>query len=160
MCNTFNNKENTKEINKRYYCIKCADIREEEKAKHKDGWEELFEYICDLYKINTLTGMMFKQIKEFRDIYGYTNKGIFLTLKYYYEVLENEVKDDTGLGIVVYYYEKAKQHYIAIRDVKKHIQNFELDEQLKIVKIKNIDIKDFEKKKQLSFDNIDWTESE
>lgn len=160
MCSKLNNKENTTEINKRYYCIECSEIKEKEKAKHIDDWEELFEYICELYNIKKPTGMMFKQIKEFRDTYGYTNKGIYLTLKYYYEVLDNEVKDDTGLGIVVYYYEKAKQHFIEIRDVKRHVKDFEINEQIKIVKIKNIDIKDYKYKRQLPLDNINWTESE
>ena len=160
MCSNLNDKENTKKIDNKYYCIDCAKKREEEKAKHKNDWEELFEYICELYNIKTLTGMMFKQIKEFRDTYGYTNKGIFLTLKYYYEVLENEVKEDTGLGIVVYYYEKAKQHFIEIRDVKRHVEDFEVNEQIKIVKIKNINIKNYEYKRQLPLDSINWTESE
>ena len=157
MCNTLNDKENTTQLSdKGYYCIECAKKREIEKAKHKDDWEELFEYICDVYDIDTLTGMMFKQIKDFRDTYGYTNKGIYLTLKYYFDVLENEVKEDTGLGIVIYYYERAKQHYVEIREVKNHIKDFEIKEQLNTVKIKNINIKDYKYKKQLSLDNVDW----
>lgn len=160
ICGIMNDKENTREIDKRYYCLECADKREKEKAKNKDDWDELFEYICELYNIDTLTGMMFKQIKDFREAYDYTNKGIYLTLKYYYEISENEVKEDTGLGIVPYYYERAKLHYIDVLEVKKHLKDFEVNEQMNVVKIKNIDVKEFKKRKQLSLDNVDWTESE
>lgn len=81
---------------------------------------------------------------------------MYLTLRYFYEVLENDVKEDAGLGIIPYFYERAKNHYIDILEVKKHLKNFEVDEQTNTVKIKNINIKEFKKKKQLSFDNIDW----
>lgn len=159
-CKKYNDKENTKSLDGRYYCVECAEAREIEKARNKDGWEELFEYICDLYNIDTLTGLMFKQIKDFRENYNYTNKGMYLALKYYYETLGNEVKDNTGLGIIVYCYEQAKQHFIETRDVRMHIKDFEIEEKLNVVKIKRIDIKDFEYKKQLPLDNIDWSEEE
>jgi hypothetical protein len=160
MCKTLNNREDTVTISNRYYCVECADKREEEKARNKDNWDELFDYICDLYNIDTLTGLMFKQIKDFRDNYNYTNKGMYLTLKYYYETLDNEVKDNTGLGIIIYYYEQAKQHFIESKEVKKHLGEFEIDEHINIVKIKKIDIDDYEYKKQLSLDDTTWDEEE
>ena len=40
--------------------------------------------------------------------------------------------------------------------MKKHLKDFEMDEQTNIVKIKNIDIKELKKRKQLPLDNIDW----
>lgn len=161
LCNKLNDKENTKQISNKYYCLECAEEREVQIHKNKDGWDELFNYICELYKIDTLTGMMFKQIKDFRDNYNYTNTGMYLTLKYYYETLGNEVIDNTGLGIIVYYYEQAKQHYIESKEVKKHTEEFEINEELNIVKIKpNNNIKKSIYKKQLSFDNIVWNEEE
>jgi hypothetical protein len=159
-CEKLNDKENTEVIDNRYYCIECAEKRVEEKARNKDNWDELFDYICELYNIKTLTGLMFKQIKDFRDVYSYTNKGIYLTLKYYYETLDNEVKENTGLGIVVYYYEQAKQHFIESKEVKKHLEDFEIDEHVNTVKIKKINIEDYDYKKQLPFDSTTWDEEE
>jgi len=159
-CNKLNDKENTQKLDNRYYCIECAEERTKEKAKHMDGWDELYSYICELYDINTLTGMMFKQIKDFRDNYGYKNSGMYLTLKYYYEVLENEVKEDTGLGIIVYYYERALKHWLEVREIQKHLESFEINEELNVVKIKNIDIQNTINKKQLSLDNVNWGRGE
>lgn len=159
-CKKMNDKENTKIISNRHYCIECAKKREEEIARNRDDWDELFEYICELYGMETLTGLMFKQIKEFKESYNYTNKGMYLTLKYYYETLGNEVKDNTGLGIIVFYYEQAKQHFVESVLVKKHTEAFEENEKLNIVKIKKMDVEDFVFKKQLSLDDTTWGEEE
>jgi len=149
-----NEKENTEIIDNRYYCIECAENRKKEKERNKNGWEELFEYICELYNIDTLTGMMFKQIKDFRENYNYKNKGMYLTLKYYYETLENEIKEDTGLGIIPYYYERAKQYFLEKQEIIKHTEEFKSHESINTVKIKiHKDIKDYEKIKQLSFES-------
>ena len=158
LCNTMNDKENTKEISKRYYCIECAEKEEKRKEKTVDGWDELFNYICDLYNIDNPTGFMFKQIKDFRDNYNYTNKGILLTLKYYHETLGNEVKEDAGLGIVIYYYEKAKKHFIETREVKKHLENFQENEEVKTIKVKK-NFFERDKKKELPVDTS-WEEED
>ena len=160
-CGTMNDKENTKAISNKYYCIECGDIREKKIEKNKDGWDELFDYVCELYNIKTLTGIMFKQVKDYRNINNYTNKGMLLTLKYYYETLENEVKEDTGLGIVTYFYEEAKKHYIEKLNVKKYMKEFELKEEVKTIVINSNNIvnsKNNYNKNQLSFDTSTWEE--
>lgn len=158
LCNKLNDKENTQQLDNRYYCIECAEIRTKEKSKHMDGWDQLYDYICEIYNIPKLTGLMFKQIKDFRDNYDYKNSGMYLTLKYYYEVLENDVKEDTALGIIPYYYDKALQHWLEVREIQRHTEGYELNEQINIVKVKNIKIDDFKNIKQLSFDNVNWEE--
>lgn len=157
-CNTMNNKEDTIKINNRYYCISCGEERQKEIEKNTDGWDQLFEYICELYNIEKPTGMMFKQIKDFRDEpYNYTNTGMYLSLKYYYETLGNEVKEDTGLGIIPYYYEKAKKQFIDIHNIKKYMNEFEESEEEKTIKIFPPKLKPkIENIHKLSFENIKW----
>jgi hypothetical protein len=152
-----NEKEDTVKIKSRYYCPSCAEEEKKDQVvrdKQKESWSELFEYICEVYEIGTLTGMMFKQIKDFKNDYGYTDKGIYLTLKYYYEILGNEVKEGTGLGIVIYFYEEAKKHFIEKLSVTNNEKSFEENEHINIVEI------DFSKKrtfkKPLSFEYIEW----
>lgn len=158
-CGNYNDKENTKTINKRYYCLSCAQEKEKRLDVTKKGWDELFECICEIYKIKTLTGMMFTQIRKFRDEYNYTNTGIQLTLEYYYKTLGNELKEDVALGIVPYYYERAKNHYIDKLNIRKYMEDFEDTETISQV---NINLKDLQKNRpkesirQLSFSNIVW----
>lgn len=160
VCKKMNDKEVTIEISAKYYCEECAEIKEKELLKNKDGWDELYDYICNLYNIETLTGLMFKQIKDFRNIHNYTNKGILLTLQYYYETLENELLEDTGLGIVIYYYEQAKKHYISKMEIKKYMKNFELNETVTTVAVNPYILKQINLNKPLAFETTDedWDE--
>lgn len=157
-CGKKNNKEETIKIQTRYYCLDCGEKKKKKTELNLDGWDELYKYICNLYDIDKPTGMMFKQIKEFRTEYGYTNKGIYLTLKYYYETLGHEIKENTGLGIVIYYYEQAKQHFIATLEVKRHAEKFEPNEKINMIKIKIKDEKKYNIKNQLSLNDIIWEE--
>ena len=158
MCNKMNEKEYTIKISGRYYCKECGEKRQIEISKNTDGWNELYEYICSLYGIKEPTGMMFKQLKEFRDKpYNYTNTGMLLTLKYFYGTLGNEVLEDTGLGIIPYCYEQAKKHMTEIINIHNHEVDFKNTEELKTVKIKKNTIKN-KNKRFLSFNGIQWEE--
>lgn len=120
--------------NRTYYHPDCLEEKlekeaeeRERKQKEREDWEELFEYICELHGIDTLTGQMFEQLKRYRDQYGYTHKGIYLSLKYFYEVLGRTVREGDGLGIIPYMYDKAKKHYIETRNVEEALNNIEDD---------------------------------
>lgn len=153
-CEDFFLKDETIVKSSKRYCNKCLEIKEEESAKYKNDWDLLFEYICKLYNIDKPTGMMFQQMKNFRTEYNYTNIGMYYTLLYYYDVLENEVLDDTGLGIIPYFYDKAKKHYNKIFNLEDMVEDFKNEE-----KIINIKTKVMEKiiipKNPLPLD-IDW----
>ena len=163
LCDTMNLKENTTKIKNRYYCKdSCAEEQlaiQKVKDKDNEEWSELFEYICEIYEIDTLTGMMFSQIKKFKDEYGYTNKGIYLTLKYYYEIEDNEIKEGTGLGIIIYYYEKAKKHYIEKMKVANNEKEMETTEMIKLVEV-DLSQDVYIHKSPLSFDDLEWEEDD
>lgn len=159
ICEEMNDKEDAIKISNRYYCKKCGEQRQVEINKNRNGWDELYEYVRALYNVKQLTGMMFKQLKEFRDEpYNYTNTGMLLTLKYFYETLENEVKEYTGLGIIPYFYERAKKHSIEIIKIHNHEVDFKYSEKQKTVEVKKQKSKKIDRK-MLSFDNIQWEEN-
>lgn len=132
---SFEKEDLTLRSNKKY-CKECLEIHNEQVKKNKSSWDLLFEYICEVYKIEKPTGMMFKQMKDYRsEDYSYTDIGMYYTLKYFYEVMEdNKVLEGSGLGIIPYFYEKAKKHYNKIFDLEDIVDNFENIEQ--VVKIK------------------------
>lgn len=102
-------REAIRHTNGRYYHEECY----EQNKGEADHYKELITYICeDLYKIKRPTGMMLMQIKRFREEFDYKYKGMELTLKYFYEVLGNKVREGDGLGIIPYVYEDATNHYI------------------------------------------------
>lgn len=156
VCNTMNDKEETVAYGNRYYCKTCY----EEKEQSVDGYKRLVSYICRLYNINKPTGMMLKQIKDFKNEYGFTDDGIYMTLRYYYELLDNKVLEGVGLGIVPYYYEKAKQQYLTLINVENMVENCEKDIERTVVinaDIRNRIINNF-RNKNINFDGIDWSE--
>jgi hypothetical protein len=136
-----NEKEEAVSHKKRWYCPPCLEEkRKKEENKHNDpsDWDQLYEYIKELYG-HPPTGIMFKQLGTFRKPpYNYTNMGMLLTLQYFHETLGNEVLTDGGVGIIPYVYEEAKKNFIKNKEVNKF--NFECDYS-PMLKIKRIKVK-------------------
>ena len=132
-------KEETIIKSQKRYCKTCLEIKEEESALYKNDWDLLFEYICKLYNIDKPTGMMFQQMKNYRAGYEYTNIGMYYTLQYYYKILENEVLEDTGLGIIPYFYDKAKNHYNRMFNLQDIAEEFKGEEKSIQIKTKIAD---------------------
>lgn len=160
-CGTMNTEDKSTIYKKRHYCNNDSclpsqkKIDEDKDVKNSD-WVELYEYITEIYG-HPPTGMMYKQLGEYRSPpYNYTNKGMYLTLKYFYDTLGNQVLDGSGLGIIPYVYENAKREYIINMEIDSYNQEFEIKEN-----IKTIDVHDTfsgirrMKNRLISFDNID-----
>lgn len=139
-CGEMNDEENSILYKKRRYCKDkdCLKIKEEEdseKNSKNDDWVELYEYITELYG-SPPTGMMFKQLGEYRkEPFNYTNKGMYLTLKYFYETLKNPVLNGTGLGIIPYVYDEAKKNFIENMEINSYNDEFEINEKPKLISV-------------------------
>ena len=136
VCGTFNEKENAIYHNSKYYCKVCY----ENKQNESNDYKELISYICELYGIDVPTGWMLKQIKDFKEQFNYTYKGIRSTLHYFFEIQDgNDVADSIGIGIVPFVYDEAKKFYIdkkAIRDSVIGMNLEEMESNKKIINIK------------------------
>lgn len=146
-CGTKNEKENTIKHGKSYYCVECFEDLEE--------YKNLIATICEIYRIETPTIQMLSQIKDYKSKYNFTNSGIKYTLKFYYEILENSVMDNVALGIVPYFYDKAKNYYKNRFDLEEKAEIFVNKEQVKTFKVNN-NKQEF-KRHELDI-NIDWSE--
>lgn len=132
-CNKNVKKSEAVHHSSKYYHSECYAMF----IKNRDDRAELIDYICCLYKINKPSGMILKQIKDFVEDYGYTYKGITLSLQYFHETLSNPIRKGDGIGIVVYVYEKAKDHYTQVLNAKKSLKKVDGE----YVKQKTIHIK-------------------
>ncbi|WP_291567111.1 MULTISPECIES: hypothetical protein [unclassified Clostridium] len=155
-CKKTNNKEDTVKHGNRYYCKECY----ENISKRDEYWDDLFTYITEIFNIDKPTPLMFKQIKDYKkEPYNFTDKGIYLTLKYCKEILNKNFEDyNSGIGIVPYYYERTLQHYINIDNIEESLENFHVNEDVKIINVK-LKNNPFKKKETLSYD-IDWSEDD
>lgn len=124
-CGTYNDKENTVYHNSKYYCKICF----ENKQKEAQDYKNLVAYICGLYQIEAPTGWMLKQIKDYKEQFNFTYRGIKTTLHYFYEIQEgNSVEDSMGIGIVPFVYDEAKRFYIEKKAVKDSLKDCDLEE--------------------------------
>ena len=106
-----------------------ADCKAKESNETKNDSEKLFEYIMLLYNEGFVDPAKQKSIKNMIDTYGFTLSGIHGTLVYLFEVLKKKPTDSNYLGIVPYYYTKAKNYYTELARVKevnsqKNIENY------------------------------------
>lgn len=76
--------------------------------------QKLEEYIKFLLEEDYVNARVRKQIKDFREEYGYSYSGMLKSLIYFYEVKGNskeKAKASGGIGIVPFIYEQAKLYY-------------------------------------------------
>lgn len=135
-CKEMFHREDGIQVKRRYYHPECLEkkrednrLNEQKSADESKGesqdYKDLIEYICNKYDMKRPSGMILKQIKDYKEQYDYTYKGMELALRYFYDTEGNSVKDDTGVGIIVYVYDRAKNFYIRKINVESSIQEEE-----------------------------------
>lgn len=127
-------KKKAKKVSGRWVCLSCLEKRE----KIADDRQELYDLVAELFFLKYPTGMMMKQIKDFKDNLEYTYKGMTLSLVYWTETLGNSMSNAKGVGIIPYIYEDAKKFYIEKMNVKSKIDkmngSFTSKKEVKITK--------------------------
>ena len=97
----------------------------------------LFYYVADLFGI-PVNDCCFVQAKNFLS-QGYTYRGMYLSLKYFYEIKKGNIeKANGGIGIIPYIYSEAKAYYTKVETTKAKIEaeiKKYLEEKKEIVKI-------------------------
>lgn len=114
------------------YCERCLN----KKHKDKEDRNSLYKLICELYDVTYPTGMMLKQIKQFREENGYTFKDIEYTLLYIRDYKNNiDFHYKYGISIVPYIIDEAKEYKIKVQEQMKS-GGFEVNKEKSIVSIK------------------------
>jgi hypothetical protein len=133
--------ENTKVYKNKKYHIKCyKELVDELYNKSKtsqDIKQELYDYICRIFNLKEITPLIKIQLDKYYTEYEFTYEGMLYTLKYFFDVMENDVGKCEGIGIIPYVYQEAKEFYV----LKDHLYDLEIIEnpiENKIVKIKPI----------------------
>lgn len=97
---------------RRYAHSHCVPKRQEEVSKQEQDYNDLIEYIKRLYKTPTVLPSVVKQIKEFKQQYGFTYTGMRKTLYWYYELKNNNITKSNGqIGIIPYIYNQANDYF-------------------------------------------------
>lgn len=141
--------EAIRHTNKRYYHKECFDKATAD-SRH---YQELIATICRIWGIDRPTMQMVRQLKLYREDpeMKCTNKGMQLTLEYYYDLLGNKPDRSHGVGIIPLYYDEAREQYIRELNIKKSIEQYSNGEEIVVYVNPN---KKEPKKNFIDIDNI------
>lgn len=117
------------------YCINCYNI----KIKESEDYENLIAYVCKCFNQPKPTGLILKQIKDYKESFDYTYAGIHYCLWYLVEIKNMKLDIKYGIGIVKFEYEKARDYFLQQQNIKQsaQMQVSEPVEVVRSVKIKN-----------------------
>ena len=103
----------TKPRANRYAHAACDQQANANKTQEEKDYEQLVEYIKQLF--GNPNPRVWKQLKEFKDMYGYTYSGMYKTLVWWFELKHGDIeKANGGIGIIPYVYDQASQYYYAL----------------------------------------------
>lgn len=99
----------------RYAHKTCYDKVQASKSQDEKDYEELTNYIKELYDIKIINATISKQIKTFREEYDLSYTGILKTLQWWHEIKKNKIEDKNwGIAIVPHIYDQAEEYYRGI----------------------------------------------
>ena len=82
------------------------------KPRKQTSQEVLYDYLCSLFGITELTPLLNHQLQKMLKENKFTYEGIYFSLKYYFEIKENPVIPEYGIGIVPLIYNDAKIFFL------------------------------------------------
>lgn len=141
-----NSEESIPYKNKHYH----PECYQEQKIK-----DDLYEYICRLFTFKAPGPRIYSQISKYI-AKGYTYKGIYQALQYFYEVKHGDIKKaNEGIGIVPYVYDEA-QHYYAEKQNQQIELAKKIGESIATTNVTKIVKQKPKEKKKLSYDIEDF----
>lgn len=112
------NKEPCQKIGLRYAHQECYDLNFTEEDDYR---EKIYQFVKKIFGPNYKYQAIETQRKSFVKK-GMTNKGIYYTLKYYFEIQNGSIEKSAGrIGIVPYVYEEAQEYYEKIDKMARRL---------------------------------------
>lgn len=106
-------------IKNRYAHAACATG---EASTQDQEEEEMYAYMKQLFQTDTLATRIYQQVRQYLGE-GKTYKGIYKTLKYWYEIKNGSIEQARGgIGIVEYIYDDAQAYWVAVQMAREHNQ--------------------------------------
>lgn len=157
-CKEVVNKDQTsKKYQNKTYHMPCYKKMIEEKYENNKGQDnykqELYEYICDVFKIEEITPQIMSQIDKYYKEYNLTYSEMKDCLYYYSEIMNKTLDIKYGVAIIPYIMNDVRQIY---EDVKLATElNKDID-MTKVVKQRKIKINqpDYSYKKNINMDEL------
>jgi hypothetical protein len=117
------------------YCKECHDNL----LAETENYKLLVSTICEYFNLKEPTGLIVKQIQQYKNEYGYSNSGIGYTLWFIKEIKgKNFNETKYGIALVKYHYEEAKRYFEQQEKILNSVKNEQTEVKTRQVKL-NID---------------------
>ena len=122
----------------RYAHKRCAEKQDPQKLKDESDRDIFYQYIKELFGPNYDYVRINRMAEGYQKKYNYTFRGMYFTLKYFYEV-RNGARGEANesVGIIPYVYEQAKRYYYQIHLAQERNKSVILKRDRDIVRIKS-----------------------
>ncbi|MDD4358881.1 MAG: hypothetical protein PHY30_03655 [Candidatus Pacebacteria bacterium] len=140
-CKELVNKDQTcKKYQNKTYHMTCYKKMIEEKYKENMGQEdyrkELYEYICDIFKIDEITPQIMSQIDKFYKDYNLTYTEMKDSLYYYTQIMGKTLDIKYGIAIIPHIINEVRQLYEDVKLATELNENVDITKAVKPVKVK------------------------
>lgn len=122
--------EDTVKAHKGYFHSDCH----EKYKRQMENREKLCLYIAEKYNLAYPTGGMLKQIDEYHRNRNYSYRAMLSTFKYMFEVEKIQPKENVGIGLVTFYYEKAKKYHMNLESIANSATGISINNEVSKVK--------------------------
>jgi hypothetical protein len=116
-CETLLEKEEKYIYSGKTYCKNCYDKLQ----KERENYNQLLETIMNYFEIQVIDGLMYKQIKEYKEQFNYNYTGMTYTLWYCKEILNKKFDRKYGIALVKYEYNNAKDYFIKQQQIQNSV---------------------------------------
>lgn len=104
------------------------------KVKETEDREKLYGLIKEIFNLNFPSGLMLRQIKQYKDERNYSYKNIMFTIDYITHQKKIKLQTQYGIALVPHYYDEMISYY---KDLKRRRENTVIEKQeIRRIKIK------------------------
>ena len=94
------------------HCPECY----ERKVKEVKDREALYNLLKQVFSINFPTGLMLRQIKQYKEERSYSYKNIAFTVDYIVNVKKQKLQLQYGIALVPHYYDEMIEYYKRLQE--------------------------------------------
>lgn len=136
---------------KKKFCSVC--IRKEEQSVFERN--KLYASISNIFGLDKPTGLIMRQIKNFKQTNGISYKNMYFTLDYITKVKGIELQLKYGVGLIGTYHNEMLNYYADIKQKRESAKNFNPTKSIDVVRIKKPVFDDsYRQKKMIDMESL------
>ena len=110
--------DDKKKYNNKTYCLKCYQGLVREGQEYK----QLVSNICVYFSLDKPTGLILKQIKEYKEQMGFVCAGMNYCLWYITEIKGEKLDLQYGISKIKYEYENAEKYFMKSLEIQNSVK--------------------------------------